>query len=44
MDQFFSKEKGKNKVLFANEYVKKMLAGVYKIPEWIDEIKRFFNA
>lgn len=44
MDQFFSKEKGKNKVLFANEYVKKMLAGEYKIPEWIDEIKRFFNA
>ena len=44
MDQFFSKEKGKNKVLFANKYVKMMQTGEYKIPEWIKEIKQFFNA
>lgn len=44
MDQFFSKEKGKNKVLFANEYVKMMQTGEHKIPEWIKEIKQFFNA
>ena len=44
MDQFFSKGKGMNKVLFANEYVKTMQAGEYKIPGWIEEIKRFFNA
>lgn len=43
MDQFFSKENGKNKVLFANEYVKKMQAGEYKIPEWIEEIKKYFS-
>ena len=43
MDQFFSKEKGKNKVLFANEYVKKMQEGQYKIPEWIEEIKKYFS-
>ena len=43
MDQFFSKEKGKNKVLFANEYVKTMQAGKYKIPEWIEEIKKYFS-
>lgn len=43
MDQFFSKESGKNKVLFANEYVKTMKSGEYKIPEWIEEIKRFFT-
>lgn len=43
MDQFFSKEKGKNKVLFANEYVKMMQAGKYKIPEWIEEIKKYFS-
>lgn len=44
MDQFFSKEKGKNKVLFANKYVKMMQTGEHKIPEWIKEIKQFFNA
>ena len=44
MDQFFSKEKGKNKVLFANKYVKMMQTGAHKIPEWIKEIKQFFNA
>ena len=43
MDQFFSKNKGKNKVLFANEYVKMMEEGTYKIPEWIKEIRQFFN-
>lgn len=43
IDQFFSKEKGKNKVLFANKYVKMMQTGEHKIPEWIEEIKEYFS-
>ena len=43
MDLFFSKNQGKNKVLFANEYVAAMQTGQFKTPEWIDEIKRFFK-
>ena len=43
MDLFFSKENGRNKVLFANEYVKLMQVGKYKTPEWIEEIKQYFH-
>ena len=43
MDQFFSKENGKNKVLFANKYVKMMQTVEHKNPEWIEEIKKYFN-
>lgn len=43
MDLFFSKENGRNKVLFANEYVKLMQVGEYKAPEWIEEIKQYFH-
>lgn len=44
VDQFFSKNQGKNKVKFANEYVKTMQTGQFKTPDWIEEIKNFFNS
>lgn len=44
MDQFFSKDNCKNKVIFAKEYVKRMESENYRIPDWIAEIKRFFGS
>lgn len=43
LDQFFSKDKGQNKVLFANAYVETMQNGNYLIPQWIEEIKQFYS-
>lgn len=43
LDNFFSKEKNRNKVLFAIEYVKELSKGNYQIPSWIEEIKAFFK-
>ena len=43
MDEFFSKNKGKNKVLFAQEYVKGLQEGEFKTPDWILQIRSFFN-
>ena len=43
LDQFFSKDNCENKVAFARLYVEKMKRGVFKAPQWIEEIKKFFG-
>ncbi|MBO7607153.1 MAG: AAA family ATPase [Paludibacteraceae bacterium] len=43
LDTFFNGNNGNNKVLFANKYVEIMKAGNYSVPNWILEIKNFFN-
>ena len=43
LDQFFSKNNCENKVAFAQLYVEKMKQGEFKVPQWIEEIKRFFG-
>ncbi len=42
VDDFFNLNNGENKVLFAQEYVLEMKNADYKIPNWIQEIKRYF--
>lgn len=33
-----------NKVRFARAYVEELQKGIYKVPDWITEIKKFFNS
>lgn len=44
LDIFFNGNNGNNKVLFAKKYVEIMKEGTYVIPNWIIEIKNFFNS
>lgn len=43
IDDFFSKEHGKNKILFAERYSESLKTGNYITPSWITEIKSFFT-
>lgn len=43
LDTFFNENKGNNKVLFAEKYIEILNSENYKIPNWINEIKSFFN-
>lgn len=43
LDKFFSSDKGKNKIDFANKYISQLERNDYKIPKWIEEIKEFFS-
>lgn len=42
MDEFFSKEKSRYKVEFANKYVEIISQNDYVVPSWLEEIKAFF--
>lgn len=43
IDQFFNANNGNNKVLFAKKYVEK-IGGDSKVPNWIQEIRDYFEA
>ena len=41
LDEFFNKNKGENKMLFARKYVEILKQGEYQTPSWITEIINF---
>ena len=43
LDVFFNGNNGNNKVMFANKYVEFLKNGNYLVPNWIMQIKGFFN-
>ena len=43
LDNFFTENKGANKVHFAKKYVELLSQGSYQVPRWINEIKNYFN-
>ena len=43
LDVFFNGNNGNNKVIFARQYVEVLSKESYKTPNWISEIKHFFN-
>lgn len=44
LDAFFNGNNGNNKVLFAKKYIEIMKEETYEVPNWIIEIKNFFNS
>lgn len=43
LDRFFNDHKGKNKVLFATQYVKLLTHNHNEEPKWINEIRQYFG-
>lgn len=43
LDEFFSSNNNKNKVLFAKKYVQLINEDNYQIPSWIQEIQKFYD-
>lgn len=42
LDEFFNDNKGYNKVVFARKYVEVLSQGEFIVPNWIEEIKKFY--
>lgn len=42
LDEFFNDNKGFNKVVFAQKYVEVLDQDVFAVPNWIEDIKRFY--